>query len=356
MKVLVTGHRGYLGTVLVPMLLEAGHDVSGYDLDYYGQCTYSHGGLYRAIPTIQKDIRDAEPLDFEGFEAVVHLAGLPEASDDDLLYEVNHRACVRVALAARQAGVQRFLMASSCAVYGQLAEAGGGEEDALAPQTTFGVSRVMAERDVGALAGENFSPTYLRLAEPCGLSPRLRLDLCFNRTVAETVTRIRHAADGGSLVERPFVHVQDAARVTVAMLAGERRQFHDHAFNIGSTANFIRGTHLRELAAALAPDPAPHVVNNAAEASQPVRRLSFEKLAHTLPSAIPQWNAQRCVEQLLDAFDASALSPEDVLGPRYDRAAELQQLVAAGTLDPQLRRSQGLAGASNVSEGMRGWR
>jgi len=345
MKVLVTGHRGYLGAVVVPVLLESGYDVSGYDVDYFGHCTYSHGGPYRAVPTIQKDIRDAVPEDFEGFEAVIHLAALPDAPgqiDSNTLNEVNHKASVRVALAARQAGVSRFLFASSASVYGQGGEEALDETGPLNPQTIYAMTKVMAERDVAGLATGSFSPTFLRLAVLCGLSPRLRLDLMFNRLVALAFTehRLRLPVRGDAW--RAFIHVQDVARALAALLREQRPPLHNQVFNVGSSANNHRVRDLATIVSKLVPE-SRFEQNPVTELRRESYRLNCDKLARTIPAAVPQWTLARCGEQLLEAFDASALTVEEAARSRYDRVAELATMVADKVLNADLRRDGGLS-------------
>jgi len=358
MKVLVTGHRGYVGAVVVPVLLEAGFDVSGYDLDYYGHCTYSHGGPYRAVPTIQKDIRDAVPADFEGFEAVVHLAELPDAPGrlpQGIVEEVNHRACVRVALAARQAGVSRLLVASSCAVYGKSGDERLDETGPLNPQSEYAIAKVLAEHDVAALATTDFSPTFLRLASACGLSPRLRFDIFFNRLVASAVTEGRIPLPPGEDSWRPLVHLQDVARAMVSMLRESRTTLHNQVFNVGATSNNYRLGDLAQIVADVVTGSEIVYEDAAFYPTGESCRLSFEKLSRVLPSAVPQWTPRLCAEQLQDAFRASMLTTEEFERTRYDRAAELIALVAERTLDLDLRRTNGLlsGGVLPGSEGLR---
>ena len=190
MRVLVTGHKGYIGTVLVPMLQAEGHKVVGLDSDLYRSCTFTDGEV--PIPALRKDVRDAELADLRGLDAIVHLAAL---SNDPLghlnercTYDINHLGSVRLAAAAKKAGVPRFLFASSCSLYGAAGDQMLNEDAAFNPVTSYGTSKVLVEADVSKLADDTFSPTYLRNATAYGLSPRLRSDIVVNNLVGVAFT------------------------------------------------------------------------------------------------------------------------------------------------------------------------
>ena len=214
MRVLVTGHQGYIGTVLVPMLLAAGHEVSGMDSDLYEACTF--GDDIPSIPEVRKDVREATVEDFEGFEAVLHLAGLSNDPlgnlNPDLTHNINYKATVRIAELAKQAGVSRYVFSSSCSNYGAGGEDWLNEESAFNPVTPYGVSKVRSEQDLAKLADDNFSPTYLRNATAFGVSPRLRFDLVLNNLTAWAFTTGRVFIKSDGTPWRPIVHIEDISR------------------------------------------------------------------------------------------------------------------------------------------------
>ena len=340
MRILVTGHNGYIGAVMVPMLVAEGHDVVGLDSDLFAECTFGNG-VY-PIPELRKDVRDVQASDLDGFDAVVHLAGLANDPLGDLnpivTYEINHTASVRLARLAKERGITRFIFSSSCSNYGAAGEAVLNEEAELRPVTPYAISKVRVERDVAPLADAGFSPTFLRNATAYGVSPRLRFDLVLNNLVAwaSTTGRVYIKSDGTPW--RPIVHIQDISRAVLAVLDAPRETVHNQVFNVGSSSENYQ---IRDLAE-IVRDTVPGCrIEYASDAGPDPRcyRVDFSKLAQTLPHFKPQWNARSGAEELYVAYRKAGLRLDEFEGPKYKRIDHIKRLLSLGRLDPTLRWS-----------------
>jgi len=338
MRILLTGHKGYIGAVAGPMLKSAGFEVVGLDTDLFAGCDF--GGELSSIPEIRKDIRDLKTSDLKGFDAVVHLAALSNDPlgnlDPHLTFDVNHLASARLAELAKQAGASRFVFSSSCSTYGAAGDGFLDESAVLKPVTSYGASKVLVERDVTLLADDTFSPTFMRNATAYGVSPRLRLDLVLNDFVAAALTTGRIYIKSDGTPWRPIVHIRDIISAMICALQAPREIIHNAIFNVGQTSENYRISELADIVAETVPGSRIEYAPGGGPDKR-CYRVNCDKVLRALPGFRPQWTARKGAQELLDAYRAAGLTAEDMNGGRYFRITTIQRLLDAGKLDLSLR-------------------
>lgn len=339
MRVLLTGHDGYIGAVMSTLLIEQGHEVVGLDCFLFEGCEFGDG--LPKIPEIRKDIRDVVAKDLEGFDAVVHLAAI---SNDPLgnlnpkgTYDINHLASVELAKRAKEAGVGRYVYSSSCSVYGSASPDDVLSETAsFSPVTPYAESKVMVEADLKGMADDDFSPTYMRNATVYGVSPKLRGDLVVNNLVgwALTTGQVHMKSDGTPW--RPLVHVEDVCHAFACVLAAPREAVHNEAFNVGrDEENWQIGAVAEVVQKAVAGSRV--TFEEGAGPDPRCYRVDFAKIHRMLPGFAPKWTVPRGVDQLRDAYLAIGLEKSDLEGDRYLRIKHIGRLLEEGRIDSDLR-------------------
>lgn len=333
MKILITGTDGYLGSVLAPRLLAAGHSLTTVDTGFYRD-----GLLYGTDPNLTsliKDIRHITAEDLAAHDAIVHMA---ELSNDptgelapDITYKINHQASLRLATLAREAGVERFIYMSSCSVYGVGGTDFVDETSALHPQTAYAICKSYVERDVQALATNRFSPVFLRNATAYGASQRMRFDIVLNNLsgLAHTRQEIRMLSDGTPW--RPLVHAQDIALAIETVLAADAKKIHNQIFNVGDTQHNYQ---VREIAEFVAAEyPGCTLTLGSLPSDNRSYRVSFDKLHRTFPDFVCQWNAEKGAHQLKELFTAIPLTPELFEATPFTRLKALEKLIREDRID-----------------------
>ncbi len=351
MRVLVTGHEGYVGSVLGRILLDQGHDVTGIDSGLFHDCLT---GTPTAITGIQRDIRDVEVADFDGVDAVIHLAALSNDLlgdiDEAVTYQINHEGALRVAECAKSAGVKRFVTASSCSVYGAAGDDFLDECSATRPLTPYAESKIRAERDVGALADANFQPVILRPGTVYGASARVRFDLVINNLVAWAATTGEVRLKSLGTAWRPLVHVEDLARFAASCASAPVDQLGPRVFNVGRTEENFRVLSLAE-AVCTAVEGSRVVFESDAFADERSYRVDCKRLF----DYFPEFKFHHCVTdgivEMLDLIRKLNLKSDDFEGPYYLRSSYLIKLREDGVVDDTFRRISDLHPSIDRSDG-----
>lgn len=339
MRVLVTGHRGYIGVEMVPLLRRAGHDVVGLDTGWFDECDFASPP--DPCEELVVDLRDVTADHLRGFDAVIHLAALSNDPLGDLnptiTYDINHHASVSLAKAAKAAGVKRFLFSSSCSLYGAGGDGYLDENATFNPVTAYGESKVRSEQEISPLASDGFSPTYLRNTTAYGVSRRLRADIVVTNLVGHAFTTGKVLLMSDGTPWRPLVHIEDIGRAFLAALEAPVETIHNQAFNVGRTAENFRIREVAELIAQVVPNCE---VAFAPGASPDLRnyRVDFRKAEERLPGFNPQWTLRAGIEQTYQAFLKHGLTKDEFMGPRYFRLKTIKGLIERGRLDTDLRR------------------
>lgn len=331
MKVLLTGHNGYIGSIMSKKLLEAGHEVTGLDTGYFAGCDFGESPV---IPEIAKDIRDVGVSDLQGFEAVIHLAALsndPMADiDRDLTYDINLFGTIRLAQVAKFAGVKRFLFASSCSVYG----AGAMSEDGtLYPISAYAVSKVKAEEGLSKLADSDFSPTFLRNGTAFGISPKLRTDLVINAMVKDAFLHGVIKVFGSGRLWRPVVHVEDISQAFLICLEADKEVVHNQVFNVGSDECNYYVHELAQFVQNVVPESKIEYLDNGKDARS--YQVNFSKIYRAFKNWKPKWDAESGARQLYEAY--KNFGTTSMSCGSFVRLTTLQRLKTLGILNEQLR-------------------
>lgn len=343
MRTLVTGHTGYIGTILCEQLLQAGHEVFGIDSGFFEDCIF--GGTIPDVPSIRLDIRDIQLADLQGVDAVIHLAALSNDVlgnlDANLTSEINHRATIRLGTLAKQAGISRFLFSSSCSSYGASDRTALTEDAELRPVTPYGKSKVQSEIGLHALASESFSPTMLRNATAYGFSPRLRLDLVVNGLVGEALTTGELLLQSDGTPWRPLVHVDDIAHAFVAVLHAPRHNIHDQTFNIGRTEENYQIRDIAEIISSMIPRTRIRYAEGAGPDSR-CYRVDCSRVNRQVPDFRPRWTLRKGIMELLSAYQEHGLDHSAIASHAFHRITRIQGLMNTGRLSRDLRWSEAL--------------
>jgi nucleoside-diphosphate-sugar epimerase len=336
-KVLITGHNGYIGTLLAPMLVEAGHDVFGIDSYFFEDCHF--GASIPDIPALKLDIRDMELHNLFGYDAVINLAGLSNDPlgdmNPDCTYAINYHATMNIAHLAKQAGVQRFIHASTCSIYGASGDDFLTEDACFKPVTPYGEAKMLVERDLALLTSDNFSPTFLRSGTAYGKSPKLRGDLVINNLLGYAVTTGEILLKSDGTPWRPLVHVEDIAIAFKAALEAPRDLIHNQAFNVGITSENFMVRQLAEMVESCVPGSRIRYAEGAGPDKRNYR-VNCDKIADQLPGFAPRWTAEAGIKDLAMAYIQNKTDYNELIGSKYLRVKQIKELQNTDRLSDDL--------------------
>ena len=336
MRVLVTGTEGYIGAVVPPALVERGHTVVGVDSGLHRAGLLYANGTSSSPETMLTDIRRLTEQDLHGFDAIVHMA---ELSNDpvgqlnpQITYDINHGGSVHLAELAKAVGIERFVYTSSCSVYGIAEQDVVDEESPTNPQTAYAICKTLVERDLGAMADDSFSPTFLRNATAYGASPRMRFDIVVNNLsgLAWTTREIRMESDGTPW--RPFVHIRDIATGIACALEAPREAVHNQILNVGSSTANYQVREIAEIVGAEFPDCAVTLAEGGGPDTRSYR-VSFDKIRSVLPAFACEWDARRGAKELHHIFDRIAMTHDDFTWRGFTRLKQIEYLLRTGQID-----------------------
>ncbi len=338
MKILVTGHQGYIGSLLVPMLTAHGYQVQGLDSNLYDASLF--GQAPPPVPSIHKDIRDVSLEDVADCDAVIHLAGLSNDPlgdlDPELTMEINYRATIRLAELAKESGIRYFLFASSCSIYGASGSDLIDEESPINPVTPYAHTKYLAEQELSAMADNHFSPIFFRCATAHGYSPRIRFDLVVNNLVAWAYTTGKVLIKSDGTPWRPFVHIEDICRAFIASLKAPLAAVHNQVFNVGHTAENYQISQVANFVGKIVPDCRIEYTPDGGPDKR-CYKVSCEKISAMVPSFAPVWTVEKSINDLLHLYKSLNLKAEEFEGPKFNRIAHLRELMGNGQLDNSLR-------------------
>ena len=344
MRILVTGNNGYIGTVMTQMLLSEGFEVVGLDNDLFEESIFGNPSITGGIPSIsymRKDLRDVSSTDLKNVDAIFHLCALSNDPlsnfNPKLTFEINHRSSVRLAKLAKENGINRFILSSSCSVYGDSKENIVNEESIVNPITPYAISKVHAERGISKLADSDFCPTFLRSSTAYGLSPMLRFDLVVNNFVAWSFTKGTVLLKSDGTAWRPLVHIQDISHAFISVLKSPVDVVYNQVFNVGKNGENYQIKDVAEIVKNIVPNSEIKYVDGA-EPDKRSYQVKFDKISQLIPDFKPKWNVSLGAKQLYDAYKKVGLLVEDFEGPKFRRISNLEHSIKYGVLDENLRR------------------